>query len=98
MFDGATILVPLIHAQTDMGIVPILGKIISHGYLASGYLPVRVSLPSLITLLLGPSANIPRSFLLDALMDYLSDNEKEKLKPALKCKGNDSSFPTRYEI
>ena len=28
LFDGATILVPLVHAQTDMGIFPILGKII----------------------------------------------------------------------
>ena len=94
LFDGATILIPLVHAQTDMGIFPILGRIISHGYLASGYLPVRISLPSLITMLLGPSVNVPRSFLLDALMDYISDNEREKLKIALKYKGTSSSFPT----
>ena len=64
LFDGATILIPLVHAQTDMGIFPILGKIISHGYLASGYLPVRISLPSLIAMLLGPSVNIPDLFCL----------------------------------
>ena len=93
LFDGATILVPLIHAQTDMGIFPILGKIISHGYLVSGYLPVRISLPSLLAVLLGPSANVPRSFLLDALMDYISDNERDKLKTALQYKGT-KSFPT----
>ena len=94
LFDGAMILIPLVHAQTDMGVFPILGKIISHGYLASGYLPVRISLPSLIAMLLGPSVTIPRSFLLDALMDYISDNEREKLKIALRYKGTSSSFPT----
>ena len=93
LFDGATILTPLVHAQTDMGVFPILGKVISHGYLVSGYLPVRISLPSLILMLLGPSASIPRSILLDALMDYVSENEREKLKSALQCK-NTSTFPT----
>ena len=95
LFDGATILIPLIHSQTDMGVFPILGKVISHGYLSSGYLPVRISLPSLIAMFLGPSVNIPRSFLLDALMDYISDNEREKLKIALQYKGTSSSFPTQ---
>ena len=95
LFDGAMIIIPLVHAQMDMGVFPILGKIISYGYLASGYLPVRISLPSLIAMLLGPSVTIPsRSFLLDALMDYISDNEREKLKIALHYKGTSSSFPT----
>ena len=62
LFDGATNLVPLVHAQSDMGLFPILGKIISHGYLASGHLPVRISLPSLVAMLLGPCVAIPRSF------------------------------------
>ena len=38
LFDGATILTPLVHAQTDMGMFNMLGKIISHGY------PVHISL------------------------------------------------------
>ena len=45
-------------------------------------------------MLLGPSVTIPRSFLFDALMDYISDNEREKLKIALHYKGTSSSFPT----
>ena len=73
---GPTNLVPLVHAQSDMWLFPILGKIISHGYLASGYLPVRISLPSLVAMLLAP---IPRSFLLlKALMDYISDSERDR--------------------
>ena len=86
MFEGATLLTPLLHAQTDLGMFPVLGKIISHGYLVSGYLPVRVSLPSLLLILLGPNIDIPRSFLLDALLDYVSENEREKLKSALRIK------------
>ena len=78
-----------------MGVFPILGKVISHGYLSSGYLPVHISLQSLIAMLLGPSVNIPRSFLLDALMDYISDNEREKLKIALQYKGTSSSFSSQ---
>ena len=46
-------------------------------------------------MLLGPGVTIPRSFLLDALMDYISDNEREKLKIALQYKGTSSSFPTQ---
>lgn len=93
LFEGATLLTPLLHPQTDMGMFPVLGKIISHGYLVSGYLPVRVSLPSLLIILLGPSIDIPRSFLLDALLDYVSENEREKLKSALRIK-DVRSFPS----
>ena len=93
LFDGVTILTPLVHAHTNMAIFPILGKIISHGYLVCGYLPVRISLPSLILMLLGPNTTIPRSFLLDALMDFISDNEREKLRSTLQCKTT-SSFAT----
>ena len=62
LFEGATLLVPLLHPQSDMSLFPILGKIISHGYLSSGYLPVRIALPSLIGFLLGPNVSIPKQF------------------------------------
>lgn len=94
LFDGANMLVPLFHPSTDMRVFPILGKIISHGYLVSGSLPVRISLPSLLEMLLGSGIDIPRSFMLDALMDYLSANEREKLMSALRIK---VKFPTEVK-
>lgn len=46
-FDGATVLVPFVHPST---VFPILGRILSHGYLASGTLPTRIACPSLLNL------------------------------------------------
>ena len=43
-------------------------------------------------MLLGPSVVIPRCFLLEALLDYISDTEREKLRSALRHKGV-ASFP-----
>lgn len=85
LFDGATLLIPLLHPQSDMSLFPILGKIISHGYLSSGYLPVRIALPSLIGILLGPNVSIIKQFQIDALLDYLNTCDREKLKSALNC-------------
>ena len=79
LFDSAALLVPFILPTTDVSIFPILGKIISHGYLASGSLPVRICLTSLLPMLLGSGINIPRSYMLDALLDYVSQREREKL-------------------
>ena len=78
LFEGATLLIPLLHPQSDMSLFPILGKIISHGYLSSGYLPVRIALPSLIGILLGPNVSIPKQFQMNALLDYLNTCDREK--------------------
>lgn len=59
-FDGAGVVIPLLHAQMDIEAFSTLGTIVSHGYLASGYLPIRLVLPSLIGILLGPAVEIPK--------------------------------------
>ena len=61
-FDGAGVVIPLLHAQIDVEAFSTLGTIVSHGYLASGYLPIRQALPSLIGILLGPAVKIPSIF------------------------------------
>jgi len=85
LFEGATLVIPLLHPQSDMGLFNTLGSIISHGYLSCGYLPVRIALPSLIKILLGSTVSIPKKFHVDALLDYLSTHDREKLKSALHC-------------
>ena len=59
-FDGASggSLVATIHPHVDMGIFPILGSIISHGYLACEFLPIECAFPILAATLLGPSIKI----------------------------------------
>ena len=39
-FDGSALLVPVVHAQTDMSVFLTLGRILSHGYLLEGFLLV----------------------------------------------------------
>ena len=83
LFEGAKTLTPLVHPSVDLSIFPIVGRIISHGYLACGYLPVKITLPSFITMVLGPTVAIPSSIIIESFTDYLSHVERLTLKAAL---------------
>ena len=83
LFEGAKTLIPMVHPGLDMSIFPILGRIISHGYIAGGVLPVRIALPSLIVMLLGPTVHIPSNLIVQSSADYVSDVERDTLKAAL---------------
>ena len=85
LFEGASLVIPLLHPHSDMGLFNTLGNIISHGYLSSGYLPVRIALPSLIKILLGSAVSILKNMYVDALLDYLSMHDREKIKSPLHC-------------
>ena len=84
LFDGSTTLIPMINPHMDMSIYTILGRVLSHGFLGSGHLPVRIALPTLIRMLLGPSVEVPSRILKDALLDYISCAERKVFKDALK--------------
>ena len=53
-FDGSGSLVPAAHPTIDMSVFPVLGKILSHGYIACGFLLVHISFPVIAAVLLGP--------------------------------------------
>ena len=76
-FEGATILIPLLHPQTDT----VFGRILSHGYLVTGFLPIRIALPTLICMLLGPV--IPSDIMEGAFLDYLCCVERETIKRSI---------------
>ncbi len=82
LFDGGSLLTPVLHPQVDLGALPVLGKVLSHGYLNSGFLPVRVSFPTLATLLLQP-ATISAEFLTSAFLQTVSVVESNALKKAM---------------
>ena len=83
-------LTPMIHPGLDMSIFPVLGRIISHWYLACGILPVCISL---ITMVLGPGVPIPASIIVDSFTDYVSDAERTTIKAAL-----DSNEPFSFDV
>ena len=41
-FDGERLLVPAVHANTNLASLPLLGTILVHGFMVCGYLPVRI--------------------------------------------------------
>ena len=67
----------------DMSIYAVLGSIISHGYLSTGFLPVRIAFPVLVACLKGPDTTIKDNILLDSFMDYVSSYEESVLRKAL---------------
>jgi hypothetical protein len=89
-FDGAKCLIPMVHPEIDLKDYAVFGRILSHGYLVSGHLPVRIVLPTLINMILGPT-QIPKQILLNAFVDYISATERVTFKEALEFDG--SKFP-----
>lgn len=82
-FDGSSLLTPALHATIDMTRLPLLGNILSHGFLVCGYLPVRVAFPSLAAILLGPMTQIPLPILVETFAESLCCYEGAIIKEAL---------------
>lgn len=95
LFEGSNVLIPMVHPHMDMMVFSTLGRILSHGYLVCGHLPVRIALPTLMCMILGPSTKVPVKILLDAFLDYISYTERDTLKEALKLV--DGKFPASVQ-
>ena len=89
-FEGACLLTPNLHATTDMSVLPLLGQIISHGFLVSGYMPIRVAFPCMAGILLGPMTHFSSSLLIEAFSESLCSYEAGIIKEALET----STFST----
>ena len=74
-FEGSNLLIAMVNPHIDMTACPIFGRIISHGYLMAGYLPIQITLPTLICMLLG-SVSPAGKLLLDAFLEYISNQER----------------------
>ena len=83
-FDGGNVLIPAIHPHMNVALFPVLGTIISHGYISCGFLPIRISFPVLASCLKGPDTPIPDLVVLECFMDYVSTTESVVLQKALK--------------
>ena len=56
-----------------------------------GHLPVRIVLPSLIAMTLGPGVKMDLQILLDAFLEYISETEQSTFRDAL-------SFKTKFPL
>lgn len=82
-FDRSSLLSPMVHANVDMESLPQLGKVLSHGFLACGYFPVRVAFPVLASILMGPTIEIQPKILIQTFAESLCSYEASVVKQAL---------------
>ena len=82
-FDGETLLVPAVHPNTKLSTFPILGTVISHGFLVSGFIPVRIAFPVLAHVFFGTDVVIPDAILLESFIDYLSSHDSSVVREAV---------------
>ena len=81
-FDGSGSLISTTHPTIDMSVFPILGKILSHGYIACAFLPVHISFLVIAASLLGPDVQISDSILCKSFITYLSFHDAGILRDA----------------
>ena len=88
LFNGKSLLSPAVHPTCDLGSFPALGRILSHGYLVTRFLPVRIAFPTLASILMGSSVTIPDSVLLKIFESSISCHEASIVRDALAAKGD----------
>ena len=83
LFDGSISFVPAVRPHVEFSFFEVLGKILSHGYFCTGFLPTQLSFPTLAAMILGCQVQISPSILLESLFDYVSDVDRSVLSTAL---------------
>ena len=82
LFEGALLVTPAVHPGMDYSLLPLLGCIISHAYLVSGILPVRIVFPCLATILVS-QCELPEEVLLTTMINSLSIHDTSVFRQAL---------------
>jgi hypothetical protein len=73
-FEGASLVIPVIHPGIDFNLLKILGIVISLGYLISGVLPNKIPYPCLASILLG-KCNVPEEVMIDCFISSLNNHD-----------------------
>jgi hypothetical protein len=71
-FDGPCVVTPLIHAGQQSLPLEVLGRVLSYGYISSGFLPVKISFPTLAAILVSSFSEITAEMFLQSFKDYLT--------------------------
>ncbi len=83
LFDGCSLLSPVVHPGMDVSTLKVIGFVISHAYLVTGLLPVQIAFPCLSLSLLGTSVTVSKSILLDSFVKSISIHEAGLVNQAL---------------
>ena len=81
-------LTPIFHPEMDMSLFSTIGRILSHSFLVSGVLPIRIALPTLVCMF---GTTVSDRIVLNTFLDFISAWERNTFKKALACSG--TSFP-----
>ena len=76
-FDGEKLLVQAVNPNTDLQILLLLGKILLHGFMVCGFLPVCLAFPVIAAILHGPNV---------VLSDDISTHDASSICEALREK------------
>ena len=82
LFDGGLLLLPAVLPHIDTSVWPAMGTIISHSYLVSGILPIRIAFPGLSAILLPCTKRIASKCLVESFVDCLSQHDTTIFKIA----------------
>lgn len=91
-FDGNTLLTPALHSGIDLESLQLIGSIISHMYLAVGFIPVRVAFPSLACIFIDPNVSIPSEIMIETFIDSLCAYEQDYVQSAVKISNDGGKF------
>lgn len=75
-YNSDSVIVP----HTDFDVLTVLGTVLSHGYLVTGVLPVRIVLPTLMAICLGSKVSLSDELLINSFLDDVSETEEEVLR------------------
>lgn len=81
LFDGCTLLTPAVHPNINFSSLPVFGSILSHSYMASGVLPIRMAFPCLAQCLFG-QIELSNDVFFSSLLNSLSVHDTAILKTA----------------
>ena len=82
-FYSGTLLYPAVHPGMDISLLSTVGTIISHVYMVSAILPIRIAFPFLVWCLLGATTIVSSSILVTAFIVSLCPHESSVVKKAI---------------
>ena len=81
-FEGSSTFVPRVSPEIEESMMRTLGRIISHQYVLTGIFPIHINRAFMAATLCGRQA-VSDEDLLEAFLEYISENESQELKAIL---------------
>ena len=75
---------PAVNPNTELLILPVLGKILVHRFKVCGFLPVQLAFPVIAAILCGPNVELSNDVYLESLLDFMSTHDSSLIHEALK--------------